>query len=70
MGFKFKRVDLTAGSVDFPIGDTDTLRRTRSETILKKCAEMDSKDWLIQTFLELRAFLHTAQRSTAESLLA
>lgn len=39
MGFKFKRVDLTAGSSDFPTGDTDALRRTRSETILTKCVE-------------------------------
>ena len=39
MGFKYKRVDLTAGSADFPTGDTDELRRTRSETILKECVE-------------------------------
>lgn len=39
MGFKYKRVNLTAGSSDFPTGDTDALRRTRSETILTKCVE-------------------------------
>ena len=39
MGFKYKRVDLTAGSAEFPTGDTDALRIERSETILKKCVE-------------------------------
>lgn len=39
MGFKYKRVDLTAGSSNFPTGDTDALRRTRSEIILTKCVE-------------------------------
>lgn len=39
MGFKFKRIDLTAGSTDLPTGDTDALRRSRSEIILTKCVE-------------------------------
>ena len=39
MGFRFKRIDLLAGSSDFAVGDTDALRRTRSETILTKCVE-------------------------------
>lgn len=39
MGFKYKRVNLTAGSVDFPTGNTDALKRSRSETILTKCVE-------------------------------
>lgn len=39
MGFKFKRINLVGGSTDFPTGDTDALRRTRSETILTKCVE-------------------------------
>lgn len=39
MGFKFKRVDFTAGTTDFPTGSTDALRRTRSENVLKACVQ-------------------------------
>jgi hypothetical protein len=39
MGFRFKRIDLLAGSADFPVGDTDALRRTRSEAVVKAAAE-------------------------------
>lgn len=39
MGFKFKRIDLTAGSEEFPTGSSDALRRSRAETILSKCAQ-------------------------------
>lgn len=39
MGFRFKRIDLLAGSSDFPVGDTDALRRTRSEAVVKAAAE-------------------------------
>lgn len=39
MGFKFKRIDFTAGSAEFPTGTTDALRRTRSENVLKAVAE-------------------------------
>jgi hypothetical protein len=39
MGFKFKRIDLTAGSSEFPTGSSDALRRSRAETILSKCAQ-------------------------------
>lgn len=35
MGFRFKRIDLLAGSEDFPVGDTDALRRTRSESVFE-----------------------------------
>lgn len=38
-GFKFKRFSVTAGDSDFPTGDTDALRRTRSETVVSKCAQ-------------------------------
>lgn len=40
MGFKFKRVDLTAGSAEFPTTDTSyTGRRARSITIIKKIGQ-------------------------------
>lgn len=39
MGFKFKRIDLVAGSAEFPSGDSDVLRRSRSETVLNKCVQ-------------------------------
>ena len=39
MGLKFKRVNFTAGTTDFPTGDTDALRRTRSENVLKACVQ-------------------------------
>lgn len=38
MGFKYRLVKLTAGNENFPVGDTDALRRTRSESIVKECA--------------------------------
>lgn len=39
MGFKFKRIDLTAGSSEFPIGSTTALQRTRCEAVLKALAD-------------------------------
>lgn len=40
MGFKFKRIDLTAGSSEFPTTDTSyTGRRARSITIIKKIGQ-------------------------------
>jgi hypothetical protein len=39
MSFKFKRVDVIAGDTNFPVGDTDALRRTRSESVLKLVAD-------------------------------
>lgn len=39
MGFKFKKIYVTGGDSDFQIGDTDALRRSRSETIISKCAQ-------------------------------
>lgn len=40
MGFKFKRIDLTAGSLEFPTTDTSyTGRRARSITIIKKIGQ-------------------------------
>lgn len=39
MGFKFKRIDLVGGSAEFPTGDSDSLRRSRSETVLTKCVQ-------------------------------
>ena len=39
MGFKFKRVDLTAGSSDWPTGTLDENVLARSETVVKRCAQ-------------------------------
>lgn len=39
MGFKFKRIDLTAGSSEFPTGTSESGKVGRSKTILTKCAE-------------------------------
>jgi hypothetical protein len=39
MGFKFKRVDLVAGSEEWPAGSTFELIQSRSTTILKKCVQ-------------------------------
>lgn len=39
MGFKFKRVDLVAGSEEWPTGYTVELVHSRSTTILKKCVQ-------------------------------
>lgn len=36
MGFKFFRVNLTAGSAEFPTTDSDSARRSRAETIMQK----------------------------------
>ena len=36
---KFKRINIVSGSTDFPVGNTDALRRTRSECVVKACAE-------------------------------
>lgn len=39
MGFKFKRVDLVAGSEEFPVGVNETIKPARSKTILTKVVE-------------------------------
>lgn len=39
MGFKFKKVIFTAGDSNFPTGNSDVLRRTRSENIISACAQ-------------------------------
>lgn len=39
MTLKYKRINLVGGSTSFPVGDTDALRRTRSESVLKACAD-------------------------------
>lgn len=39
MGFRFKRVDLTAGSTEFPTGSTAELIQQRSKTILTKVVD-------------------------------
>lgn len=39
MGFKFKRVDFTAGTADFPTGYSDTDIRTRCEVVLTGLAD-------------------------------
>lgn len=50
MGFKFKRVDLTAGSTEFPVGSDYSLKRIRSEIILTRCADaLISCGWSLDT---------------------
>ena len=39
MGFKFKRINFTAGSADFPIGSSDANIRTRCEVVLTGLAD-------------------------------
>lgn len=39
MGFKLQQVVVLAGSTEFPVGDTDALRLSRSQTLLTKCAQ-------------------------------
>lgn len=39
MGFKFKRVDIVAGSEEWPTGNTSALKQTRSSVVVKKCAQ-------------------------------
>lgn len=39
MGFKFKRIDFTAGTAEFPTGNSDANIRTRCEVVLKGLAD-------------------------------
>lgn len=39
MGFKCRKCYVVAGSEEFPTGDTDALRRSRAEVLIKKCAQ-------------------------------
>lgn len=39
MGFKFKRIDFTVGSEEFPAGSTQEIRQTRSKFIVKSVAQ-------------------------------
>lgn len=39
MGFVYKSFYVTTGSEEFPVGDTDVLRLSRSQTLLTKCAQ-------------------------------
>lgn len=51
-GFKFKRVDFTVGSSEFPEGDTDELRLVRSKSIVKRVAEAlvaMNNGWILDT---------------------
>ena len=50
MGFRFKRVDLTAGTAEFPVGSDYSLKRLRSETIVTRCADaLLSCGWSLDT---------------------
>lgn len=52
MGFRFKRVDLTAGSTDFPTGSTAELIQQRSKTILTKVVDAivaSGTGWVLDT---------------------